>query len=152
MFPTDVIPPVANHGCAALHAPATSTLPPIPEAEKARMIADARRIERTWTGQRLSWPEPYRAIVQSLEIADATPLPEHHHPYPRFGWVVEGHLRVVQVGTGEERVFRPGELIAESVLQRHYGVKVGKERVLLKLLDVVPSDWQGGNTVLEPLQ
>ncbi|RZI58593.1 MAG: hypothetical protein EOP37_15050 [Rubrivivax sp.] len=152
MFPIDVSPPVAHHDCATHEATAAAALPPISDAEKARMIAEAKTIARTWTGQVLRWPDRYQAIAQTFEIADAKPLPEHHHPFPRFGWVVEGHLRVVQVGTGEERVFRPGDLIAESVLQRHYGVKVGRERVLLKLLDVVPADWQGGNTVFDPLQ
>jgi quercetin dioxygenase-like cupin family protein len=150
MFPIDV-GPAGTHDCAALHA-TQSNSPPISDVEKAAMISEARTIKRTWTGQPLQWPADYKVIAQRFVIPDANPLPEHHHPYPRFARVLEGYLRVVQVGTGEERVFRPGEMIAESVLQRHYGIKVGGDRVVLNLLDVVPTDWQEGNTVYDPLQ
>lgn len=150
MFPIDAGPPVAHH-CEPHYASPAIALPAISDVEVAAMVAEARKVERTWTGQPLKWPDRYKTIATPFALTDAAPLKEHHHPFPRFGWVVEGHLRVVQVDTGEERIFRPGELIAESILQRHYGVKVGPGHVLLKLLDVVPSDWDKGNTIYEPL-
>ncbi|WP_431287426.1 cupin domain-containing protein [Roseateles chitinivorans] len=116
------------------------------------MIVEAGNLKRTWTDQPLTWPRDYKAIATPFVLADAKPLPEHYHPFPRFGWVLEGELKVVQVRTGRERVFGPGDLIVESIGERHYGVKVGAEPVVLHLLDIVPRDWQGGNTVLDPLQ
>ncbi|HEY1394901.1 cupin domain-containing protein [Roseateles sp.] len=133
-------PPV--HCCAASESPGA---PPAPES--VRLLDEVRHLSRTWTGQSFRLPEPHVAIVTPMTIRPGTQLPVHLHPFPRFGWVEQGAIRVVQVESGLARVFRAGELITESIGQHHYGEVVGKEAAVLKILDVVPPGMTS-NTVL----
>ncbi|WP_343639181.1 cupin domain-containing protein [Roseateles sp.] len=138
-------PPAAYATPAVCEAVAASE--DFPEAVKARLEAEARLFARTWTGQPIRWPADCEARFTRLTIPPGTRLPVHQHPYPRFGWLVQGEIEVVQPDTGRTRILRAGEVIAESIGEWHFGRTVSKEPVIFTLLDVVPRG-TASNTVL----
>jgi quercetin dioxygenase-like cupin family protein len=118
-----------------------------PGAEKARLLAEAGLFATTWTQQPIQWPADCAAVFSRLTIAPGTSLPVHRHPYPRYGWLVQGEIEVVQPETGRRRILKAGEVIAESIGEWHFGQTLGKEPVIFTLLDIVPRG-TASNTVV----
>ena len=75
--------------------------------------------------------------VVTLEIAPGAVLPEHKHPYPRYGYVLAGTLRVTNSDTGTSMVYGIGDFIIEAVDQWHRGASVGSGPVRLLVIDQV---------------
>ena len=74
----------------------------------------------TATGQPIVLPrENPQVRVVTLDIAPGAVLPEHKHPYPRYGYVLAGTLRVTNTDTGTSMVYGVGDFIIEAVDQWH---------------------------------
>jgi quercetin dioxygenase-like cupin family protein len=92
----------------------------------------------TATGQPIVLPrENLEVRVVTLEIAPGAVLPEHKHPYPRYGYVLAGTLRVTNTDTGTSMVYGIGDFIIEAVDQWHRGASIGSEPVRLLVIDQV---------------
>ena len=92
----------------------------------------------TATGQPIVLPrENLEVRVVTLEIAPGAVLPEHKHPYPRYGYVLAGTLRVTNTDTGTSMVYGVGDFIIEAVDQWHRGASIGSEPVRLLVIDQV---------------
>jgi quercetin dioxygenase-like cupin family protein len=90
------------------------------------------------SGQPIRLPQrDAQVLVSTYEIAAGTVLPEHMHPFPRYGYVLAGTLRVTNIDTGEDREYRLGEFILEAVGQWHKATTVGAEPVKLLVIDMV---------------
>ncbi|WP_423601209.1 hypothetical protein [Roseateles sp. MS654] len=114
------------------------------------LFEEARHIKETWTGQPIKLPMPHDLLVIDVRLTPGVPLPVHRHPYPRFGWVKAGEVRITQESTGRQRYFRAGDLIAESVDDNHFGEAVGSVPVVLKVLDVVPCGTTSNTILRDP--
>lgn len=119
-------------------------------SDQAELFEEARRIKETWTGQPIKLPMPYDLVVSDVELTPGVPLPVHRHPYPRFGWVKAGEVRITQDSTGRQHRFRAGDLIAESVDDDHFGEAMGRGPVLLRVLDVVPCRTTSNTILRDP--
>jgi quercetin dioxygenase-like cupin family protein len=64
-------------------------------------------------------------------------LPVHKHPYPRYGYVLSGELRVTNMETGQNDTYKPGDFVLESVGQWHMGANIGGKRLKLLVIDIV---------------
>jgi quercetin dioxygenase-like cupin family protein len=92
----------------------------------------------TATGQPIVLPrESPEVRVVMLEIAPGAVLPEHKHPYPRYGYVLAGTLRVTNADTGTSMVYGVGDFIIEAVDQWHRGASIGDEPARLLVIDQV---------------
>ncbi len=92
----------------------------------------------TATGQPIVLPrESPQVRVVTLDIAPGAVLPEHKHPYPRYGYVLAGTLRVTNTDTCTSMVYGVGDFIVEAVGQWHRGASIGNEPARLLVIDQV---------------
>jgi quercetin dioxygenase-like cupin family protein len=105
----------------------------------------------TSTGQPIVMPRNDVELVVSIyEVGRHGALPEHQHPYPRFGYVLKGRLRVTDItdsATHQTKDYKPGDFIVESVGQWHLGTNIGQGPIKLVVIDIVEKGHT--NTVLQ---
>ena len=89
-------------------------------------------------GQAIALPRgPLQLVVSTYDIAPGAKLPQHKHPFQRYGYVLQGDLKVQQLGSSA-RIYHAGEFIAESVDRWHVGETVGEVPVKLLIIDQLP--------------
>ena len=76
-------------------------------------------------------------VVSIYDVMPGATLPVHKHPYPRYGYVLAGNLRVTNKDTGQSDTYKPGDFIVESVGQWHMGANIGGEPLKLLVIDLV---------------
>ena len=92
----------------------------------------------TSSGQPIVLPQKDAQIVASIyDVAPGAILPVHKHPYPRYGYVLSGELRVTNMETGRNDTYKPGDFILESVGQWHMGANIGGKPLKLLVIDIV---------------
>ncbi|MBR0823761.1 cupin domain-containing protein [Bradyrhizobium liaoningense] len=92
----------------------------------------------TSAGQKIVLPNKGAELIASIfEISPGSQLPEHEHPYPRYGYILSGSLRVTDTDTGQSKTYRPGDFVVESVGRWHTGVSEGQEPTRLLVIDIV---------------
>jgi quercetin dioxygenase-like cupin family protein len=104
-------------------------------------------VTATPSGQPITMPQgDLRVIASTYLIAPGARLPLHKHPYPRYGYVLEGTLRVTDADTHQVFTYKPGDVIVEVIGQWHFAENIGTTPVRLIIFDTVPKD-DTGNTV-----
>jgi len=97
----------------------------------------------TSAGQKIVLPKKGAELVASIfEIPPGAHLPEHEHPYPRYGYILSGSLRVTDTETGRSKTYRSGDFVLEAVGRWHTGANAGVEPTRLLVIDIV----QNGHT------
>lgn len=92
----------------------------------------------TVSGQPIVLPaKDATVIVSTYEIAAGAKLPEHKHPYPRYGYLLTGELRITNTDTGKVQTYRSGAFIVEAIDQWHYAQSVGVGPAKLLVIDQV---------------
>jgi quercetin dioxygenase-like cupin family protein len=76
--------------------------------------------------------------VSTYEISGGAKLPEHKHPYPRYGFMESGTLRVTNIDINKTETYGPGSFIVEAVDQWHKAENAGSDPVKLLVIDVMP--------------
>jgi quercetin dioxygenase-like cupin family protein len=95
----------------------------------------------TASGQPIILPSgPARVIVSTYVIAPGARLPVHRHPYPRYAYVLEGHLRVTEVKSHRATSYKKGDFIVEMIGQEHFGQNTGDGPLRLLVIDIVPKN------------
>ena len=101
----------------------------------------------TSSGQKIVLPQKDAEVVASIfEIPPGARLPEHEHPYPRYGYILSGSLRVTDTETGKSKTYRSGDFVLEAVGRWHTGANAGVEPTRLLVIDIVKNGH--ANTVL----
>jgi quercetin dioxygenase-like cupin family protein len=101
----------------------------------------------TSAGQKIVLPEKDAELIASIfEIRPGARLPEHEHPYPRYGYILSGSLRVTDTETGQSKTYRSGDFVLEAVGRWHTGANAGAEPTRLLVIDIVVNG--NTNTVL----
>ncbi|MBR0694438.1 cupin domain-containing protein [Bradyrhizobium lablabi] len=101
----------------------------------------------TSAGQKIVLPKKGAELVASIfEILPRAHLPEHEHPYPRYGYILSGSLRVTDTETGQSKTYGPGDFVVESVGRWHTGENAGEQPTRLLVIDIVRNGHS--NTVL----
>ena len=97
----------------------------------------------TSAGQKIVLPKKGAELVASIfEIPPGAHLPEHEHPYPRYGYILSGSLCVTDTETGRSKTYRSGDFVLEAVGRWHTGANAGVEPTRLLVIDIV----QNGHT------
>jgi quercetin dioxygenase-like cupin family protein len=92
----------------------------------------------TSSGQPIVLPQKdAQIVVSTYDVVPGATLPVHKHPYPRYAYVLSGHLRVTNSDTGRSNTYKTGDFILESVGQWHTGANIGDEPVKLLVIDMV---------------
>jgi quercetin dioxygenase-like cupin family protein len=92
----------------------------------------------TSSGQPIVMPQKdVQIVVSHFDVAPGATLPEHKHPFPRYGYVEAGTLRVTNLETGKTETYGPGSFIVESVGQWHRAENAGVGPIRLLVIDVV---------------
>jgi len=78
-----------------------------------------------------------QVVVSMFEIPAGAELPVHKHPFPRYGYVLEGSLQVTNTETGKKEVFKAGDFILESVGHWHQGRNIDQAPTKLLVIDLV---------------
>jgi quercetin dioxygenase-like cupin family protein len=86
-----------------------------------------------------------QVVVSMFEIPVGAKLPVHKHPFPRYGYVLEGALQVTNTETGKTEVFKAGDFILESVGHWHQGRSEGQAPTKLLVIDLIE---KGANNTL----
>jgi quercetin dioxygenase-like cupin family protein len=101
----------------------------------------------TSAGQKIVLPRKDAELVASIfEVPPGAHLPEHEHPYPRYGYILSGSLRVTDTQTGQSKTYRSGDFVLESVGRWHTGANAGEQPTRLLVIDIVRNGHS--NTVL----
>ena len=112
----------------------------------AAMAADAPKVtienvietDRTAIGQPIVMPKDPTLVATIATFPPGSRLPVHKHPYPHYGYMLEGELTVVNVETGKSFVIKKGEFLVEMNDTWHYGVNNAKTDVKLLIIDHLP--------------
>jgi quercetin dioxygenase-like cupin family protein len=101
----------------------------------------------TSSGQLISLPAGKVTVsVVVYEIKRRAMLPEHKHLYPRYGYVMNGQVRITNTGTGHAEIYRAGDFIIEALGQWHYAENIGED--VVKLLVIDQTDGTSDNVIL----
>lgn len=95
----------------------------------------------TSSGQPIVLPQKdAQVVVSTYEIPPGVALPEHKHPFPRYGYVLSGSLRVINDDTGKTEDYKAGDFILEAVGQWHRGINTGSDPLKLLVIDLAEKD------------
>ena len=111
-----------------------------PQAQERKDVTVTQLLSTTVTssGQPIVLPLKNAQVVVSIyDVAPGARLPAHKHPYPRYGYVLSGELRVINIETGQNDTYKPGDFILESVGQWHMGANIGGKPLKLLVIDIV---------------
>lgn len=101
----------------------------------------------TSSGQPIALPTKDATVaVSTYEIAQGATLPEHKHPYPRYGYVLAGEIRITNIETGKSETYKTGDFIIEAIGQWHQAANIGDRPVKLLVIDQV--EGAGSNVVI----
>ncbi len=109
-----------------------------PASSSKVVITKVLSATQTSSGQPIKLPQSdVQVIVTTLEIHPGATLPRHLHPYPRYGYVMQGALKITNEQTGLSNVYKTGDFIVESIGQWHRAEIVGDEPVKLLVIDQI---------------
>ena len=86
--------------------------------------------------------ENVEVAASIFDIAPGATLPVHKHPFPRYGYVLAGTLKVTNVDTGKSDMFKAGDFIVEMIDQWHQGSNIGADPVKLLVIDQIEAGAQ----------
>ena len=119
------------------------------QAQERKDITVTQLLSSGMTSSRQAIVFPHRdaqVVVSIYDIMPGATLQAHNHPYPRYGYVLSGTLRVNNMETGQTDTYKPGNFILESVGQWQTATSVGEEPLKLLVIDIVEKGQS--NTVL----
>ena len=87
------------------------------------------------------------ATVITFKPGDNTAV--HKHPFPHYGYVLQGTLTIVNTETGKSFQVKTGEFLVEMVNTFHYGENRGTAPVKILIVDQVPEGVTTNSVVKE---
>jgi quercetin dioxygenase-like cupin family protein len=109
-------------------------------AESKVVVTQLAKTVSTNTGQPLVLPQDNPEVMVAIyEIPPKTGLPAHRHPYPRYGYVLSGQLRVTNSDTGTVGNFSAGDFVVEALDQWHVGENPADTPLKLLVIDQTPA-------------
>ena len=128
-----------KHRIAAALAALALMLPVTAAAEGEVISTKILETSETNTGDRIVYPvtENPQVTVAIVEIAPGASTPEHKHPYPLVGYILQGTLEVT-AEDGTVNVYKEGDALVEALGKNHHGRNIGDTpvRVLITVMGV----------------
>lgn len=95
--------------------------------------------DKTITGQQIVSPEHPTVISSVVTFQPGDKTVVHKHPYPHYGYMLEGTLTIVNTETGKSFDLKPGTFLVEMMNTAHYGENRGTVPVRILIVDSVPA-------------
>jgi quercetin dioxygenase-like cupin family protein len=124
--------------CIFLSAVFLASTISIAQAADKPIVTPLASTTQTMTGQQIEVPANPQVIATLVEIPPGAKLPEHKHPYARYGYVLEGTLTGTETETGKVYTYSQGQFIVEMRDQWHSAVNNGNVPVRVLVIDQVP--------------
>jgi quercetin dioxygenase-like cupin family protein len=129
----------AAAGLVLLATPVLAEDKPATDPAQAVKVTPMLTTPVTSSGQPIVMPQnDVQITVSTYEIPGGAKLPEHKHPYPRYGFMESGTLRVTNIDMNKTETYGPGSFILEAVDQWHKAENAGSDPVKLLVIDVMP--------------
>jgi quercetin dioxygenase-like cupin family protein len=110
------------------------------EASAAVKVTPLLKTQTSWDGKAIEYPKGTAEITgMTVEIAPGGETGWHLHPVPSFGVVLEGELEVT-LKSGEHKIIKHGEALAEVVNTLHNGRNIGRTPVKILVFYAGSSD------------
>ena len=118
---------------------ALTTVPAAAREDGAVTATPLTSATTTNSGQPIMPPAgPVEVAVTRVVIPAGTTLPVHKHPFSRYAYVEAGQILVMNLQTGTDAQYGPGDFIVEAVDQWHTGAAIGAKDVRLLVIDQHP--------------
>jgi quercetin dioxygenase-like cupin family protein len=95
--------------------------------------------DKTVIGQPIIAPEHPTVITTMLIFPPGDKTAVHKHPWPHYGYMLEGVLTVTNTETGKSFEVKPGEFLVEMQNTAHFGENRGTVPVKMLIVDTVPA-------------
>ncbi len=106
--------------------------------------------DKTVTGQPIVSPEHPTVISSIVTFAPGEKTVVHKHPYPHYGYMLEGTLTIVNTETGKSFDLKQGEFLVEMMNTLHYGENRGSVPVRILIVDTVPEGVKNNTVPQQP--
>lgn len=128
-----------KHRIAAALAVVALMLPAVAAADGDVVSTKILETSETNTGDPIVYPvtDSPQVTVAIVEIAPGASTPEHKHPYPLVGYILQGTLEVT-AEDGTVNVYKEGDALVEALGKNHHGRNIGDTpvRVLITVMGV----------------
>jgi len=94
--------------------------------------------DQTVVGQPIDVPQHPTVIATVVTFQPGDKTAVHKHPYPHYGYMLEGTLTIVNTETGRSFDLKPGSFLVEMMDKWHYGENRGTVPVKILIVDQVP--------------
>ena len=94
--------------------------------------------DKTVIGQPNDMPLHPTVIATMITFKPGDKTAVHKHPFPHYGYVLQGTLTIVNTETGKSFQVKTGEFLVEMVNTFHYGENRGTVPVKILIVDQVP--------------
>lgn len=105
----------------------------------APVVTPLANTDKTVTGQAIIAPEHPTVIATIITFQPGDKTAVHKHPWPHYGYVLEGVLTVTNSETGKRFEVKPGAFLVEMQNTAHYGENKGAVPVKILIVDTVPA-------------
>jgi quercetin dioxygenase-like cupin family protein len=121
---------------AALLLTSLSLTPAIADTQPSVLVTKILEANTTVSGGPIVLPAgPVNVSVSKYVIQPGATLPVHRHVSQRYAYVISGTLDVRNAETGDSKRFDTGSFVLEGVGYWHSGSNVGKDPVVLLVID-----------------
>ena len=128
-----------KHRIAAALAVVALMLPAVAAADGEVVSTKILETSETNMGDPIVYPvtDSPQVTVAIVEIAPGASTPEHKHPYPLVGYILQGTLEVT-AEDGTVNVYKEGDALVEALGKNHHGRNIGDTpvRVLITVMGV----------------
>jgi quercetin dioxygenase-like cupin family protein len=95
--------------------------------------------DKTVIGQTIVAPDHPTVISTLITFQPGDKTAVHKHPWPHYGYMLEGVLTVTNTETGKSFDVKPGEFLVEMQNTAHYGENRGTAPAKMLIVDTVPA-------------
>jgi len=99
--------------------------------------------DKTAIGQPIEVPQHPTVVTSIVTFQPGDKTAVHKHPYPHYGYMLEGTLTIVNTETGKSFELKPGDFLVEMQNTWHYGENRGTVPVRILIIDQLPAGVSG---------
>ena len=105
----------------------------------APVVTPLASTDKTVIGQPITAPEHPTVIATIVTFQPGDKTAKHKHPWPHYGYVLEGVLTITNSETGQSFAVKAGEFLVEMQNTAHVGENRGSVPVKILIVDTVPA-------------
>lgn len=106
--------------------------------------------DKTVTGQTIIAPDHPTVIATMVTFQPGDKTAEHKHPWPHYGYMLEGVLTITNTETGKSFDLKAGEFLVEMQNTAHVGENKGTVPVKILIVDTVPAGVASNTIPVQP--